>query len=130
MRVVAANADALVIRLPCGSGRAGILVSKDNVVMNEVADGLHPRPARVDVSEVAPGNVGQAIRLAIPASEQEHESLLGQILHRVLTGGSTRDVRLPRVPNHSIAADSNAARGRHDSRAPVAETVAIACNRN
>ena len=40
--VVTANAAALYICFGCGSGGAGVLVAKGDVVVYEVADGLHP----------------------------------------------------------------------------------------
>ena len=69
-----------VVGFPGGLGRAGKLVTKLNVLMDEIANRLHACPARLRVPEQAPGLGGQQIGFAIAAAEQEDQRLLGQIL--------------------------------------------------
>ncbi len=45
VRIVAADALALLVSLPRGLGGARMLVAEGDVAVNEIADRLHPRPA-------------------------------------------------------------------------------------
>ena len=58
MRVVAANAAPFLVCFKCSSGGAGVLIAEDYVVVHEVADSLHPRPAKWGVSKEPPRLVG------------------------------------------------------------------------
>ena len=58
MGVVAANAALFLVCFECRSGGAGVLIAEDYVVVHEVADSLHPRPAKWGVSEQPPRLVG------------------------------------------------------------------------
>ena len=51
MRIVAANPAALVEDLPGRHRRARMLVAKNNVVVNEIANGLNARPTRSYISK-------------------------------------------------------------------------------
>src|SRR5207249_1548040 len=68
---VTTNAVALYVCFGRGSGGAGVLVAEGDVVVHEVADGLHPRPAERRMSEEAPSLIGEAIGLTVAAAEQE-----------------------------------------------------------
>ena len=95
MRVVAADADPFVESLRGAAGGAGVLIVEGNMVMHVIADGLHARVAWSRAAEELPGRLRQQIGLAIAAAQQEKESLLGQILHRILprTGTAQHFVR-------------------------------------
>ena len=71
MRVVAAHTPALGVCFMGRSGGPGMLVAERDVILDEVADRLHPRPARRRVAEQAPSLVGETIGLAVPAAEQK-----------------------------------------------------------
>ena len=45
MRVVAANTTTFLVCFECRSGRAGVFIAEDYVIVHEVADSLHPGPA-------------------------------------------------------------------------------------
>ncbi len=81
MRVVAADAGPFVESLRGAAGGAGVLVVEDNMVVNVIADCLHARVARSRAAEELPGRLRQQIGLAIAAAQQEHEGILGKILH-------------------------------------------------
>ena len=59
MRVVAANAALFLICFKRRSGRAGVLIAEDYVIVHEVADSLHPRPTKWAVSKEPLRLVGQ-----------------------------------------------------------------------
>src|SRR5947209_19179797 len=69
MCVVAANAVALYVCFRCSPGGAGVLVAEGQVVVYEIADGLHPRPAERRMSEQAPRLVGKAIGLTVATTQ-------------------------------------------------------------
>ncbi len=84
MRVVAAHAFAFLESLPRRSRRSGILVAEGDVAMDVVADGLDAAGAGGRCAEQVPRDAGQPIGLAVSASEEEYERLLGKIFHRML----------------------------------------------
>ena len=81
--IVAANAGAFVERLPSRLGRPSVLIAEGDVAMNVVADGLDSGPAGRRTGK-KPGNVGEPVRLAVAAAQQEGDGVGGQVLHRVL----------------------------------------------
>jgi hypothetical protein len=83
MGEVAANAAALGICFICGSGDARVLVAEDQVIVHEVADSLHARPAQRCVTEEAPRIVGQAIGLAIATAGRFRRQMLYIVLKSV-----------------------------------------------
>ena len=75
---VGVNADALVVSLESRAGGARLVVVEADVVVSEVADSLHPRPAGLGGAEELPGEVEHAVALAEAAREQEDQRLVGQ----------------------------------------------------
>jgi len=49
--------------LPCRLGGAGVFVAESDVTMDEIADGLNPRPARLSILEKAPRDFRKAVGL-------------------------------------------------------------------
>jgi len=70
-----------------------MLIIEANMAVYEVADRLHPAPARRRITEERPRLLHQEIGLAISAGEQVYESLMGKIGHRVLFGTEINPVR-------------------------------------
>ena len=58
MGVVAAHTATFLVCFECRSGRAGVFIAKEYVIVHEVADSLHPGPAEWGVSEKPPSLVG------------------------------------------------------------------------
>src|SRR5215212_1057505 len=86
MGVVAADPALLGIGLSGRAGRARVLITERDMVVNEVADRLHAWPAQRGGSEQPPSLVRQTIRFAIPAPEQEQQGVCGQGLNQMLLG--------------------------------------------
>ena len=84
MRVVAANTAVFLICFKSRSGRAGVLIAEDYVIVHEVADGLHPRPTQWSGSEKPPRLVGQTIGLTVTTAKQKQYDFRGQVLNLVL----------------------------------------------
>ncbi len=61
-----------------------MLVTERYVILDEVADRLHPRPTRRRVGEQAPSLVGETIGLAVPAAEQKQYNFRRQVPNLVL----------------------------------------------
>src|SRR5271154_6236695 len=70
MCVVAADADALVERLERRPGRARLLVVELDVLMHEIANGLHAAPSRRARAEHIPGGLAQSIGFAVAAAHE------------------------------------------------------------
>ena len=82
---VPADADALVERLQRRAGRAGALIVEHEVLMDVVADGLHPTPSRWSLPEEVPRCLRQPVGLAVPAAQQIDQGVLGEVGHGHLT---------------------------------------------
>src|SRR3954465_6241065 len=102
MGVVAADPALFCVSLSGRAGRARVLVAERDVVVDEVADGLHARPARRCRPEQPPRLIRQAIGFAVPAPEQEQKRVRRQGLNRMLLGPDISWVRLARVSNDGL----------------------------
>ena len=105
--VVAADSDSLVERLPSRPRGSRLLIVEHDSVVHIIADPLHSRPTRRHIPEQIPGRLGQQIRLAITAAQQEDESIFRQILNRVLLGIGDHHVRLAGIADERIGCDSD-----------------------
>ena len=94
VRIVTAHAAALVVGLQCGARGSRMRVAELDVLVHEVADGLHARPAGRPGAEPLPGDLGQAVGLAIAAAQQVDQRRFGQHLDRCL--------HRPRAPRHRL----------------------------
>src|SRR5215218_5545678 len=110
MGVVAADPALLGIGLGGRAGRARVLVAERDMVVNEVADRLHPHPAGRCGSEQPPSLVRQAIRFAIPAPEEKQQGVYGQRLNRMLLGSDIGWVWLACVSDDGLRPQAERAR--------------------
>src|SRR3989442_12149842 len=117
MCVVATNAVALCVCFGCGSGGAGMLVAKGDVVVYEVADGLHPRPAERRMSEEVPSLIGKAIGFAVAAAKQERQGFRRQGLYLVLQPVQANRTGHPPTTKNGASAEGEKARKRDDTAA-------------
>jgi len=76
------------------------------------------------VTEQAPRLVHEPLRLAITASQQEHQCIVGQHLDRMLLGMRIEGVRKARVADQGVGRDADASRRNDDPGAGIAERVA------
>src|SRR5271157_3720585 len=67
MREIAAYAAAFGIGFIRGARRTGALVAEGDVAVDEIADRLHPRPARRYTAEMVPGDLAQLVGFDIAA---------------------------------------------------------------
>ena len=130
VREVPADAAPLAERLPCGPGRPGRRVVERDVVANEIADRLHPRPTQRRVAEQMPGCLGEVIGFAVAAARQENQRVVGQVLHRALLRRGIDRIGHAGVVHHRAGGDPDTALRRDDPTAPVAETVAVTLHRH
>jgi hypothetical protein len=98
--------------------------------MDEVADRLDAAPSRRRPAEEIPCRLGQPIGLAVAASQQKQQRFLRQVGHRKLSGLGHDDVGCPGIVDERIGRDPRSTLRRDDSGAPVAEAVAVRCDRN
>lgn len=76
---VAAHAGTLVVGLHRRARVACVSVSEFNVFVDEIADGLHRRPARRDRGEPLPGDDAQAFGLAVATAQQVDQRGAGRL---------------------------------------------------
>jgi hypothetical protein len=86
---------------------------------------VHASPAGLGVAELRPGEVAEAIGVAVAAAEQVEQRLLRQGLHGVLHRRRRDRVGLAGVAHDGAGAQRDQARRRDEARTPVAEGVAI-----
>src|SRR5579862_8059916 len=130
MREVTADPPAFLEGLRGRFTGTRVLVTESDMLVDEIADRLNPRPAGWKSSEQVPGGLGQMVGFAISATQKKDQRFFGQVLDRMLTGAGGDFVGLAGVSNDSGAGDSDAALGSHDPGAPVSEPVAICGNRH
>ena len=70
VRVVTADTLVLVENLQCRHGGASVLITKSDVVVNEIANRLDPRPSRRCLLKQLPCNIGKAVGLVVTAAKQ------------------------------------------------------------
>src|SRR5580693_2873809 len=130
MRIVAAHPPALGVCFIGRSGGAGMLVAERYVILDEVADRLHPRPAGRRIAEQAPRLVAETIGLAVPAAEQKQDDFRRQVSNLVLHSVQFDRVRQARVTYDGIRAEAEMPGRCNEAAAPIAKTVAVAGNGN
>ena len=129
MSVVAAHPATLGVCFRRRSGRARMLVTEADVLMNEVADRLHPRPTRRRVAEQPPSLVGQAIGLAVTAPSKKSMTSAGRSSTWCCTAFRSTGPKCP-VTNNGVRAEAEMAGGRNQPGTPIAEAVAVTFNGN
>ena len=108
----------------------GVLIAEGDVVVHEVDDRLHPRPARRRVAEQRPGDVGELVGLAIAARHQIEQQFVRQLVDRQLLRGRHHHVGQAGIAHQRAAAQGHAAGGRDEAAADIAKTVAIEADRH
>jgi hypothetical protein len=121
----AAHARHVVAGVEGGLGRPGLLIVEADVVVHQVADGLHARPAGRRALEQGPGDFAEAISLAIAAAQQVDDRLIGQVLHRVLLRVGRVFVDQAGVADDEIGRQRQAAGRRQQAADDVAEAVEV-----
>ena len=107
MRKIAADAGALLVDVMRRLHVMGVLVAEGDVVMDEIDDRLHPRPARRRVAEQRPGDIGELVGLAIAARHQIEQHLVGQLVDRHLLRGRHHDVGQAGIAHQRVAAQAS-----------------------
>src|SRR5438552_3276520 len=92
MREIAAYAVAALQNVPSGEIRTTGHVAILDVVVDPLADGHDARPAVLDRAELLPGEVGQLIRVAIPARQRVAKHRRRQFSRRDRRGGGKPEV--------------------------------------
>ncbi len=102
-----------------------MLVAERDVVVDEIANRLDPRPARRRLLEQLPCDIGKPVGLAVAAAEQIDDGLRRQILDRMLRGRRHDHIGQTAVAHRAVGGKAHPAGRRDDPAAPVAEAVAI-----
>ena len=79
MGEVATNADTLVERFERGSGGARLQIVEFDLLMHEIADGLHTTPSRRERAEHIPSRLAQSVGFAIAAAHEIDEDSSGKL---------------------------------------------------
>src|SRR5918993_3406473 len=84
MGEVTADTNLLVVALPRGPGRAGILIIEHEAFVHIVADCLHPCPPTLDTAKQTPCRIRELVGLAVSAAEEINEHIIWKRINRVL----------------------------------------------
>ena len=122
-----AHAGALLVDVVRRFHVMGMLIAEGDVAVDEIGDGLDPRPRRLACwpnSDQA--EVGELVGLAIAARHQIEQELVRQTLDRdLLRGRAAPHAGSCGIAHQRVAAQGDAAGGRDQAPADIAETVAI-----
>src|SRR6202167_5293550 len=102
-----------------------MLVAERYVMLDEVADRLHPRPARRRIAEQAPRLVAETIGLAVPAAEQKQYDFRRQVPNLALHSAQFDRVRQARVANNGVRTEAEMPARCNEAVAPIAKAVAV-----
>ena len=127
---IAADAGALLVDVMRGFHVVGVLVAEGDVIVHEADDRLHAQPAGRRVAEQRPGDIGELVGLAIAARHQILQHFIRQLIDRKLLRGRHHHVRQAGIPHQRAAAQGDAAGGRHQASADIAEDIAIESDRH
>ena len=78
MGKVPADADALGMSFGRSAVAPGVMVAEFDMVMHVVANRLNALPAAIDAAEPRPSKVGKFLGIAVAASQQIHQCVVGQ----------------------------------------------------
>ena len=125
MRKVATDAR-LIAKCAVGSPkRIRGLVVESKMIVHEIADSLHPRPAGRGVAKIGPGEVAKPIGVAIAAAKEKPEHLIGQFLDVVLDGFRHDDIGLSGIVDVETCRNRCQPRRRLYSCARVAKSIDV-----
>ena len=82
MREVAADAEPLFQTFRGATRRAGMRIAEFQMIVHEVENRLHARPAGFHGAELRPGETSELIDLAITTADEIAQHISGQFLHR------------------------------------------------
>src|SRR5208282_1220629 len=130
MREVAADANALrqsLARRPC---RARLGIAESEAFVDEVADRLHASPPAADGAKVRPPEIGQKVRLAIPAGQKKRQRLARQIGRGDKFSGLVGVIFPTLATKDAVKPQRQAASGRRQASYHVSATIdkAIGCD--
>ena len=123
MREVAADTEPLFQTLHSGARRARMRVAEFEMIVDEIENRLHARPARFHVAELRPGETAELVDLAIPATPEIAQRLIRQFLHRHFAGLDIDFVHIAAVAYDRLGFEARYAGGRNQSRAAIAERI-------
>jgi hypothetical protein len=124
MREIAADADALFVTFRRGSVTARVVVTEIDAVMYVIADRLDPLPAAGQMLKQRPGELCQLLRVAVPASIQERQNVVGQLVDIPLTCFGGGFFRKPAVTDEKVCFDFKKAWRRNEACPHVAKRIA------
>src|SRR5450432_173658 len=122
---VPADAHALLVGLESRAGRAREGISEGQMPVDVVHDGLNATPAPGRAAEGGPGELREAIGLAVAAARQEADRLLRQLGHRDLLGRGGHLIRTAAILDHEAGPELEPARGSDGPGSEISERVGI-----
>ena len=125
MGQVAADTPALLQHIHRRGQRVARAVLKLDVVVDPVADRLHPRSARLRLAEQLPGHPHEAVGQAVAAGQGEVEQLARHLVDRKLGRGRGLGIGLVRDGDHRVVTQRQLALGHHQALDRVAIEVGV-----
>jgi len=128
MREVATDPPLLGKGSRGASGGISILIAERDMLVNEVADRLHPAPSWGCAAEQRPGVVHHHVRLAVTAAKEIDQRIVRQIGHSMFLRRGIDEVRLPAVSDDRIVRQPQFAGGRQQAHAFIPEPIDVGRN--
>ena len=130
MGKVPAYAAPLDERLHGGPCRACMGIAEAQVIVHEIADRLNARPTGRRPAEIRPGEIHQALGLAITAGQKIHQRIVRQFADLMLAGGRIDLIGQTQIRHHRVGGNFNPPGRGGETAADVAERVQIAGDRH
>ena len=84
MGEIAADAAGIVVNVEGGFERISEVITKGDVIVDPIANGLNPWPPKRGRTKKLPGDIGELVDFAITARQKERKRIARQILDLVL----------------------------------------------
>ena len=92
---IATYTNSFMKRIECGPIIPRVAVSKVDVIVDKIADRLHPLPSGLCPAKRPPREVGQLLSFTVPAAQQKNENVVGELFDRILSRAWHNCIGLP-----------------------------------
>src|SRR2546423_5956740 len=125
MLKIAADAYSFMEDFERGSGWSGVTIAEGDMVMDPIANGLHPLPSSRQAAEQARRGIRQQVHLAITASKKIDQGFFGKTLDRHFASGEVNRIRIAGIFDQGRVVKPDRAAARQKFCTAVAERIDI-----
>ena len=92
---ITAYTDPFMKRIERGSIIPRVAIPKVDMIVDKIADRLHPLPSGLCAAKRPPREVSQLLSFTVPAAQQKNENVVGELFDRMLSRAWHNCIGLP-----------------------------------